>query len=194
LTYLIFNNLLNYSLNNSASQSVGLSARLLVGLSVGWLIDQSGAKVPDDFKDEVMFLQLLRCLKIIYTIGCTAAYAGSFAQTVDYKASRAAVQSAKSRYDLVTWNSVARPLRNLLRERQRAALVTYLLANSTLWRDANDLFAYFLIDIEMGPCQLTSRIKQAICSAQLFGQRCLLNLEQAVRADSAIDTVWNEWS
>jgi hypothetical protein len=42
LTYLIFNNLLNYSLNNSASQSVGLSARLSVGLSVGWLIDQSG--------------------------------------------------------------------------------------------------------------------------------------------------------
>ena len=47
MTYLIFNNLLNYSLNNSASQSVGLSARLLVGLSVGWLIDQSTSNTLD---------------------------------------------------------------------------------------------------------------------------------------------------
>ena len=27
--------------------------------------------------------------------------------------------------------------------------------------DANDLYAHFLIDVEMGPCMLTSRIKQA---------------------------------
>ena len=43
--------------------------------------------------------------------------------------------------------------------------------------DADDLFAHFLIDVEMCSCQLTSRIKQAIGSVQLFAQRCLMGLE-----------------
>ena len=38
-------------------------------------------------------------------------------------------------------------------------------------RDANDLYAYFLLDVEMAPCMMTSRIKQAHCTVQLFVQR-----------------------
>ncbi|KAH7186849.1 hypothetical protein DER44DRAFT_737180 [Fusarium oxysporum] len=96
--------------------------------------------------------------------------------------SRIAVQTVKSKYSQAEWESVARPLRNILREKQRIALVAYLLANpptnlSRTWRNANDLYAFFLIDVEMGPCQLTSRIKQAVCSVQLFVQQCQLNLE-----------------
>ena len=45
------------------------------------------------------------------------------------------------------------------------------------WKDSNTLFKYFLIDVEMSPCQLTSRIKQALSSIQFFVQRCFLNLE-----------------
>ena len=50
---------------------------------------------------------------------------------------------------------------------------------------------WVLIDVEMCACQLTSRIKQAIGSMQMFVQRCFLNLEQAfvqVSRDSAADT------
>ncbi|KAH7138743.1 hypothetical protein B0J11DRAFT_515202 [Dendryphion nanum] len=45
----------------------------------------------------------------------------------------------------------------------------------------------------MGPCQLTSRIKQGICSVQLFIQRCLMNLEPDVVADVEADNVWMHW-
>ena len=51
-------------------------------------------------------------------------------------------------------------------------------------RNSNDLYAHFLIDVEMEPCMLTSRIKQATNSVQLFVQRCLLNLEPEVELTS----------
>jgi peptidoglycan hydrolase-like protein with peptidoglycan-binding domain len=47
-------------------------------------------------------------------------------------------------------------------------------------RSAHDLYAHFLIDVEMEPCMLTSRIVLATSSVQLFVQRCLLNLEPRV--------------
>lgn len=47
-------------------------------------------------------------------------------------------------------------------------------------RGTNDLYAHFLVDVEMEPCMLTSRIVLATNSVQLFVQRCLLNLEPEV--------------
>jgi hypothetical protein len=58
--------------------------------------------------------------------------------------------------------------------------------------DRNELLEYFLIDIEMSSCMLTSRIKQAISSVQLFIHRCLLNLEPAVSPDE-IDVEQWDW-
>src|SRR5699024_12111433 len=56
-------------------------------------------------------------------------------------------------------------------------LVAYLLDENPDMADSGDLFNYFLIDVKMNACQLTSRLKQAISSVQLFVQRCFLNLE-----------------
>ena len=60
-------------------------------------------------------------------------------------------------------------------------------------RDANDLCAHFLIDVEIDPCMMTSRIKQAISSTQLFVQRCLMNLEPEVTAGTEVDEHWRQW-
>lgn len=81
------------------------------------------------------------------------------------------------------WAAVARPLRDVLRKRQRDALVGWLLANSgqndaVPFEDAEDLYQYYLIDVSMNPEMLTSRLKQAACSVQLFVFRVLLGLEQ----------------
>jgi peptidoglycan hydrolase-like protein with peptidoglycan-binding domain len=59
-------------------------------------------------------------------------------------------------------------------------------------KDSSDLFDYFLIDVEMSSCMLTSRVKQAISSVQLFVQRCLLNLEPAVSPEEIDVDRW-EW-
>lgn len=135
-----------------------------------------------------------------------------------FERSRQIRQAVKSKYDYNTWLSKVAPLQDELRERKRSALVDYLVehslrteskeilfkgrrfANPKYWKDANDLLSYFLIDVEMSACQLTSRIKQAMSSVQMFVQRCFLNLEQPyveVSREEREDTVslnsWKQW-
>lgn len=48
-----------------------------------------------------------------------------------------------------------------------------------------NLFEFFLIDVQMGACLRTSRIKQAISSVQLYIQRCILGLEKSQGVSSS---------
>ena len=66
----------------------------------------------------------------------------------------------------------------------------YMIGFALALGDSNDLYTRFLIDVEMAPCMMTSRIKQAISTVQLFVQRCLMNLEPDV--SFSFDAV-NEW-
>jgi hypothetical protein len=106
------------------------------------------------------------------------------------------VQTVKARYTRAQWLEVARGINDPLREKQRDALVAFLiprLQGAPFPIEApNDLFDYFLIDIEMNSCMLTSRIKQAISSVQLFVQRCRLKLEPGVSPDEIEPGRW-EW-
>jgi peptidoglycan hydrolase-like protein with peptidoglycan-binding domain len=93
----------------------------------------------------------------------------------------------RARYDQTDWEQVVKPLNDQLRENQKLALIAYLLVQPDLieWGvvDADSLFEFFLIDVQMDACMETSRIKQAISSVQLFVQRCFLGLED--KLDSA---------
>ena len=51
------------------------------------------------------------------------------------------------------------------------------------------------MDVEMGLCRLTSRIKAAIGSVQLFVQRSMMNLGQPnVTVNLEVDSHWSEWT
>ena len=107
----------------------------------------------------------------------------------------------KSKYEEPAWLEVIKPISNAIRERKRDALVAYILHaqgqeqfridNSIL--NVNDLYAYFLIDLEMSSCMISSRIKQAISSVQLFIDRCLLGIEENVELDNDFANQWNTW-
>ncbi|KAJ4982592.1 toxin subunit protein [Stagonosporopsis vannaccii] len=112
--------------------------------------------------------------------------------------SQAIQQNARSRFGPTDWTTAVRPVNNLLREHQRAALVDYLLVqrrfvheNSIV--DANGLFEFFLIDVQMKPLVETSRIVQAIATVQLFVQRCMLGLEDNLVVTTALDRQRWEW-
>lgn len=103
---------------------------------------------------------------------------------------------AKSNTD--DWAAIFKPLRDELRQNQREALIAYLLVQPKLkqWGviDADSLFEFFLIDVQMGPCLETSRIKQAISSVQLFVQRCLCGMEKRYGVESSmLDRKRWEW-
>ncbi|MET3020290.1 Tc toxin subunit A-related protein [Flavobacterium hydatis] len=86
------------------------------------------------------------------------------------------------KYNQTDWEQAVKPLSDKLRNNQKEALIGFLLQQQTLldWgvTDADSLFEYFLIDVQMDACMETSRIKQALSSVQLFIQRCFLGLEE----------------
>lgn len=105
-------------------------------------------------------------------------------------------KAAKSKYTKETWLGILKPIQDVLRIQKRDALIQHFLAPGQSFDNTNDLFQHYLIDVEMSPCQMTSRLKQAISSVQLFVQRCMMNLEAeviVVNPDSDIDNNWKQW-
>ena len=98
----------------------------------------------------------------------------------------------KARFEPETWQRVAQPIFDKLRQRQRDALVAHIMHQHGFAR-MEQLYEYFLIDPGMEPVVQTSRIRLAIGSVQLFIQRCLLNLEKQVHPSAIINAKQWEW-
>jgi peptidoglycan hydrolase-like protein with peptidoglycan-binding domain len=151
---------------------------------------------PDDFLSELALSRLIPCFMTLKRTGIPADVSTWIDHSITSVAADAIKQSVKANYGSTQWLALAKQLRDGLREKQRDALVSYLLANPPAgagrWLDPNDVFARYLIDVEMCSCQATSRIVQATATLQLFVQRCFLNLEAAVSVDGS-DGEWLQW-
>ncbi|MBK8939089.1 MAG: hypothetical protein IPM79_16035 [Polyangiaceae bacterium] len=101
--------------------------------------------------------------------------------------------AARAKHDDASWAKVARPLRDVLRNKQRAALVGHLVHTRGL-EGPSDLYRQLLIDVEMEPCALTSRMVLAHGSCQQLVQRILMNLESeaGLVPNDALARSW-EW-
>lgn len=111
----------------------------------------------------------------------------------------------RSKFGTETWLTLSSGIQDVLRERKRDALAAYLLlaqpkkptdVPSGKWENTNDLYAYYLLDIEMSSCQLTSRLVQGSGSIQLFVQRCFMGLEPDVKVEAGGDdgdSAWRWW-
>jgi hypothetical protein len=103
----------------------------------------------------------------------------------------------RARYDEDAWYQIIQPVNDQLREQQRDALVSYVLhylsksPNTAHIDTPNKLYEWFLIDVEMASCTVTSRIRLALSTIQLFVQRCLMNLEPRVAASSINAKRWS---
>ncbi|MGD8588906.1 MAG: neuraminidase-like domain-containing protein, partial [Chromatiales bacterium] len=149
----------------------------------GFAIDQSGLGLPMEPAREPFLLRLAQAIDIQHRVGVSPETLFTWAEGApDADIAAAVVQAVKARYDEKRWLEVARGLNDPLRLARREALVAYLLPRLREQgvNNRNQLFEYFLIDVEMNPCMLTSRIKQAISAVQTFFQRCLMNLEKHV--------------
>jgi hypothetical protein len=130
-----------------------------------------------------------------------AAFAGV---TMDEDNAKALKNLLRGKFGSESWLTLSAEIQDRLRERKRDALTSYLLtrpaptdAPTTKWDNSNDLYAYYLLDVEMCACQLTSRLVQGSGSIQLFVQRCLMGLEPKVKVEAAgatADSAWNWWT
>jgi hypothetical protein len=178
--------------SNQATQQSGQV--VIVGFNLGLA----------DLQNENWPARLQVCMRLIKRLGVSPSQLFAWANLhSDFATVQQIAQDIKktvqAKYDEDTWLTVAKPLNDPLRDRQRAALVAYLLPRMNL-TDSNQLFEYFLIDADMGVCMETSRIVQAISSVQLFVQRCLMNLEERdddpprSASPSQIDAdQWQQW-
>ncbi len=161
-------------------------------------------KFPSDFLEGSVLLAVTNCAYTAVNLGSIPDNIAKLTITKPTKTEADNARSVlKSKYDIQTWLNVIKPVSNQLRVRRRDALVSYILtspdAEMTSFRqnnnisDTNSLYAYFLIDLETDACMMTSRIKQAISSVQLYVDRCLMNLEAGINLSSDFVYQWNSW-
>lgn len=150
-------------------------------LTASW----SGAVVPGEYKNGDVLHRLKRQFDLAKRNGVSISFCQQFAAsaTITNAAAESAKNIVKSKYDNKQWLKIAKPLSDQLRTKRRDALVSYLVDGyyaGKHWASIDELYEYLLIDIQMDACMITSRIKQAISSVQLFMDRVLMNLEPGV--------------
>jgi cob(I)alamin adenosyltransferase len=110
--------------------------------------------------------------------------------------SDALLNVVRSRYTDEQWQRVYKPIRDELATQWRDALLSYALPRQLPdtfqgRRDADVLYEYLLLDVQIGSEVDTSRIVQGIAALQLYVQRCLLNLERGVDPGTIPLDQWN---
>jgi hypothetical protein len=158
---------------------------------------------PDAFRSEIGLVRLQKALKLSGGVGVGIGRLFEWANPASkfeicHEIAQQVQAALRALYDQEDWEQVVKPLYDQLRQNQQQALIAYLLVQQDLidWGvvDADSLFEFFLIDVQMCACMNTSRIKQAISSVQSFVQRCLLGLEAQYGVPSeALDRDRWEW-
>jgi hypothetical protein len=144
------------------------------------------------FTSERGIIRLWEVLQVVEKLGVPAEAIVRWATPSPNSAiARDLKDTVKARYEPENWQRIAQPIFDKLRQRQRDALVAYVIHRHGFER-VEQLFEYFLIDPGMEPVVQTSRLRLAISSVQLFIQRCLLNLEPKVHP-SVIDGKHWQW-
>jgi hypothetical protein len=179
--------------------------------SIIYLVKKHFVLVANDFRNEIALMKLFNAVNLVSQTGIPVeklADPWSIPETTNFmdlnKTAQLVKSAVKAKYEEADWLELAGGLSDKIRENQKQALISYLLTQPSLMNwgvtDADGLFEYFLIDVQMGACMDTSRIVQANSSVQMFVNRCLLNLESKRQTGSekgvspdSIDTERWEW-
>lgn len=108
------------------------------------------------------------------------------------------LESLRANTQAQAWPTVYDQINGPLLENWRDALVPIAISQlRPTYSDittADSLYEYLLIDVEMSGCARISVIKEALNAAQLYLQRCRLNLERnVVISTDDLPDVWWEW-
>jgi hypothetical protein len=164
--------------------------------SLSDLTGSEGFNLTDAYlKNEITLRQVAACLQLSKRLGASVRQLFAWAENApNANQAQEAKNVVRAKYEEAQWLTIAKGLNDGLREKQRSALVAYVLTWPAIVaagvHDSNQLFEYFLIDVDMSACMATSRIKQAISSVQLFIQRCFMNLEIGVTPSTLSAKQW----
>ncbi|MEO5562423.1 MAG: neuraminidase-like domain-containing protein, partial [Chitinophagaceae bacterium] len=131
---------------------------------------------------------LLECLALCKTLGINGESLNKFTETDFTKLEKIRdiiIGVFASKYpDEDERTKKMEPYHDKVNTKKRDALCDFIIAHikELKFKDLHDLYAYFLLDVEMSGCFRTSRVVAAISSVKLYVFRCLMNLEQAAFA------------
>lgn len=150
---------------------------------------------PEDYIDGQTILELIGCCAAIDKLNAGGEQSRSLLRREILPGDVQSVKNLlKSRYAASEWLKIIKPISDKLRTMRRDALTVWLLSHpESKWQSANDIYKYLLIDTEMAACMISSRIKQAIGSVQLFIDRCLMNLEAEITLENDFADQWHRW-
>jgi hypothetical protein len=164
----------------------------LLGLppdDVSRLAADLGAATAADLLQPAVLLALLGCADLLRRTGADAATLDGWRRPATMVGATRARQLARAAIGGLHWATAAQPVFDRLRIRRRDVLTEFWVQRTGV-RDADDLYGELLVDPQMGQCALTSRVRQAISSVQLFIHRIVLNLEPDVRTDAVDESHW----
>lgn len=94
----------------------------------------------------------------------------------------------RAKYEEDAWLELIEPYVDKVNEIKRDALVDRILSKEfqLKFKDARELYQFFLLDVEMDGCARTSRVLEAISACQLYAHRCRMNLEQSESGDAHV--------
>lgn len=167
-------------------------AALVAGLDLSY---------PADYRKAAGWDRLARGFDLLMRLNGAASHALALAAPFPTAAMAMLLkQLLNAKYEPEQWLDISKAVQDQLRQRKRESLTSYLLtqpmpagAPSHKWENTNDLYAYYLIDVEMCACMQTSRMVLATNSVQLFVQRCFMGLEPEVRVSVDSDDAWKQW-
>lgn len=159
---------------------------------------------PSDFADignlERLERAMYYCKKVDVSVPALLEFGMATMSQTNVEALR---EILRGRYGPDDWETFSTEIQDDLREKKRDALVAWHLsqpapadAPSGKWENTNDVYAYYLLDVEMNACMLTSRMVQGSGSIQLFVQRCMMGLEPEVLVNDSGndgDSAWGWW-
>jgi peptidoglycan hydrolase-like protein with peptidoglycan-binding domain len=147
----------------------------------------TGATSLDALRDIETFARVYDALAIVAATRVSAGALLGALTNAPTASSIAALQSAlRAQYAAADWRAVVKPINDALRIAQRDALVAYILQGFKSKSPAppydgvdtaDKLFEFLLMDVENQPAVLTSRIRLALSSVQLFIERVQRGLE-----------------
>ncbi|MCL2799555.1 MAG: neuraminidase-like domain-containing protein [Endomicrobia bacterium] len=148
-----------------------------------------------NYKNIENWERLFECADLARKLGATISQIEQFINpTLSPIAAKVLRENLQTRYDENTWLSALKEIMDAIRPQKRKALAAYLLAKyPDSFKNENDLYEHYLVDVEMEAAMPSSRIVLAHNSIQLFVQRCLMGLEPNAIANIEDDPEWNQW-
>lgn len=137
---------------------------------------------------------LKNCLNLCEALGINGFSFANLGKDSDYASLIASRNIALGTFNLRYENEKTRkeklePHTDNINTIKRDILCSYIIAHQSdlKFKNHNDIYSFFLLDVEMGGCFRTSRIVCAISSLQFYIHRCLVNLERSASTDVKVD-------